>query len=175
MKWVFIVVGALVALILVIAVIGALIPREHVATSTVTLRQPVDSVWKVVRDLGGVTGWWPEIRQAERLPDREGRETWRQKMKNGFDMPLIVLESQPPRRLVTKIDSPAGAPFGGSWTYEIAPAGGGSRVSVTESGWIANPIFRFMSRVVFGYYGTLDGYLRRLGKKFGEEVKPVHA
>jgi len=60
---------------------------------------------------------------------------------------------------VTQIESPPGAPFGGKWTYEIALVEGGSRVSVTEQGWIANPIFRFMSRVVFGYYGTLDGYL----------------
>jgi hypothetical protein len=41
---------------------------------------------------------------------------------------------------------------------------------VTERGWIANPVFRFMSRFIFGYYGTQESYVRALGKRFGEEV-----
>ncbi len=176
MKWVLMVVVGLVVLVGVVALIGALLPKEHVATSTVTLRQPPDSVWKVIRDLGGVTAWWPDVKQAERAPDQGGREVYRQTLKNGYSMLLVVAESQPPSRLVTKIDSPAGAPFGGTWTYQIAPEDGGrgSRVSITENGWVANPMFRFMARVVFGSYGTLDSYLKALGRKFGEAVTPVH-
>ena len=174
MKWVLLAVGGLVALVALMALVGAFLPREHRATSSVTLHQPPDSVWKAVRDLGGVTAWWPEMKQAERLPDRDGREAWRQKT-GGFDMALVVTESQGPRRLVTEIDAPQGAAFGGTWTYELTPADGGTRVSVTEGGWIANPIFRFLSRFVFGYHGTLDGYLKHLGKRFGEEVTPVHS
>lgn len=175
MKWILIAVGSLVGLVALMALVGALIPRNHLATSTVTLHQPPDSVWKVVRDMGGVTAWWPEVKEAVRLPDRDGREAWRQKV-GGFDMPLVVTESEAPRRLVTRIDSPEGSAFGGTWTYELAPAdGGGTRISVTEAGWIGNPIFRFLSRVVFGYYGTLDGYVKSLGRKFGEEVRPLHS
>ena len=44
MKWVVIVVGGLVGLIALMALIGALLPREHRATSTIMLRQPRDSV-----------------------------------------------------------------------------------------------------------------------------------
>ena len=47
-------------------------------------------------------------------------------------------------------------------------------MTVTEQGWVANPLFRFLSRVVFGHYGTLDSYLTALGKRFGEDVMPVH-
>jgi len=53
--------------------------------------------------------------------------------------------------------------------------GGGTKISVTEAGWIGNPIFRFLSRFVCGYYGTLDGYLKALGKRFGEAVQPAHS
>lgn len=175
MKWVLIAIGGLVALIALMAIAGALVPREHRATSTVTLRQPPDTVWKVVRDFGGITGWWPDIKESTRLPDRDGHEVWRQKM-SGFDVPLIVIESSPPRRLVTQIDTSAGAAFGGTWTYELtADSGGGTKIGVTEAGWIGNPIFRFLSRFIFGYYGSLDGYLKALGKRFGEEVRPVHS
>ena len=174
MKWVLIALGGLVGLVALMALVGAFSPRDHRATSSVMLRQPPDSVWKVVRDLGGITAWWPEMKEAVRLPDKDGHEAWRQKV-SGFDMPLVVLESEPPRRLVTRIDSPAGAAFGGTWTYELTPDSGGTRISVTEAGWIANPIFRFMSRFLFGYYGSLDGYLKALGKRYGETVTPAHS
>lgn len=174
MKWVVIVVAGVAALVAIVVLIGALLPREHVATSTVTIRQPPETVWAVVSDLGGVAAWWPELRRAERLPDKDGRPVWRHEMKNGFAMALVVAQAEAPRRLVTQIDAPPGAAFGGSWIYEIGPADGGSRVSVTERGWIANPIFRFMSHVIFGYYGTLDGYVTQLGKRLGQEVTPMH-
>jgi len=90
-------------------------------------------------------------------------------------MPILVLESQEPSRLVTQIDAPPGASFGGTWTYELTAVGGGTRISITESGWIANPIFRFMSRFLFGYYGSLDGYLRALAKHYGEVATPTHS
>lgn len=175
MKWVVIVLGGALALVALITLIGAFVPREHRATSAVVLHQPVDSVWKVVRDLGGVPAWWPEIKESVRLPDKDGHEVWRQKM-SGWDVPLILIESTAPRRLVTQIDTSAGGAFGGTWTYELTPdSGAGTKVSVTEAGWIGNPIFRTLSRFVFGYYGSLDGYLKALGKRFGETVEPVHS
>jgi uncharacterized protein YndB with AHSA1/START domain len=174
MKWVLIVIGGVFGLVALMALVGAFVPREHRATSTVTIHQPSDSMWKVVRDLGAITEWWPEIKESVRQPDQNGREVWRQKM-SGFDVPLIVIESSPPRRLVTQIDTSAGGAFGGTWTYELTPDSGGTRISVTEAGWIGNPIFRFLSRFVFGYYGSLDGYLTALGKRFGEAVRPAHS
>lgn len=174
MKWVLIVLGGLVGLVALMALIGAFVSRDHRATSTVTLRQPPDSVWKVVRDLGNIPAWWTAMEKAERLPDRDGHEVWRQKM-SGFDVPIIVMESSPPGRLVTQIDPTSGGAFGGTWTYKLTPDSAGTRISVTEAGWISNPIFRFMSRFVFGYYGSLDKYLKALGTRFGETVEPKHS
>ena len=174
MKWVLIVIGGLVGLLALMALIGAFVARDHRATSTIALRQPPDSVWKVVRDLGNITAWWPAMKKAERLPGRDGHEVWRQKI-GGFDAPIIVLESSPPTRLVTQIDPTAGGAFGGTWTYELTPDSNGTRISVTEAGWISNPIFRFMARFLFGYHGSLDGYLKALGKRFGETVQPIHS
>lgn len=175
MKWVFVSLGTVVGLVAVMALIGAFVPREHRATSTITLRQPADTVWKVVRDLGGIPAWWPEIKESVRQPDRNGQEVWRQKM-SGFDVPLIVVEATAPRKLVTQIDTSGGAgSFGGTWTYELIGDSTGTKISVTEAGWIGNPIFRFLSRFVFGYYSSLDGYLKALGKRFGEAVQPAHS
>jgi len=174
MKWVLIVVAAIVGLIALMALVGAFIPREHRATSTITLRQPPDSVWRAIREFGNIPTWWSDWKESVRLPDKDGHEAWRQKV-GGFDMPILVLESQAPRRLVTQIDAGAGAAFGGTWTYELTAEAGGTRISITEAGWIANPIFRFMSRFLFGYYGSLDGSLRALARHYGETVTPQHS
>ena len=171
MKWVLLAVVVLIALIVIMAVIGAFLRREHVAGSSITLQQPPDSVWRVVRDQGSVTQWWPAMRMARRITNPDGRERWQQTL-SGNEMTFVVEADEPPRRLVTRIEASPGAPFGGSWTFEIAPDAAGSRVTVTERGWIANPIFRFLARFVFGYHRTLEGYLIALGKRFGESVIP---
>jgi polyketide cyclase/dehydrase/lipid transport protein len=172
-KWVLIVIGALVGLVALMAVIGLFLPKDHVASTGVVLHQSPDSIWKTMRDLAGQPGWWPDVLESRAVPDSAGREVWDQKMKNGFTMRSIVTVSTPPTRFVTLIDSPPGAAFGGSWTYEIEPIPEGTRVTITEDGWVANPIFRFLSRFVFGHHGTQIAYLTALGRKFGETVQPV--
>jgi hypothetical protein len=53
------------------------------------------------------------------------------------------------------------------------PADGATQVTITEKGTIPNPVFRFLSRFVFGYTATQDAYLRALGRAFGEAVVPA--
>jgi uncharacterized protein YndB with AHSA1/START domain len=171
MKWAIIVIGIVLAVFALVAVIGALVPRDHVAGASITVRQPPESVWKVVRDLGGVPSWWSEMKSSVRGSGSDGRERWSQEV-NGFTLVGVVDADEPPRKLVTRIESAPGAPFGGNWTYEVAAVPGGSRVTVTERGWIGNPLFRFMARFIFGYYRSQEGYLRALGKRFGEDVMP---
>jgi uncharacterized protein YndB with AHSA1/START domain len=172
MKWVLILVAVLVGLPVLMILVGTVLPREHVAAVAIVLRQPPETVWAVVRDLGAVPQWWPGLRSSERVTGPDGRERWRQ-VSGGGAMTIVVEEGQPPRRLVSQIEPPPGAPFGGAWIYEIVPEGDGSRVTVTEQGWVANPLFRFLSRFVFGHYRTLESYARALGRRFNEEVTPV--
>jgi len=88
-------------------------------------------------------------------------------------MPYEITVYDPPKRLVTTIADDT-LPFGGSWTYEIAPADGGSLLTVTENGEIYNPFFRFMARFIFGYHATMETYLKNLAKKFGEEITVIN-
>lgn len=171
-KWVLRIAVVLVAVFVSLLVAGMLLPREHVATSAVTLRQPPESVWVAVRDLGGLPAWWPEVATSERVADPGGREVWRQEV-GGFPMTFVVREAVAPRRLVTMIEAPPDATFGGTWTYALTPAAGGTRVLVTEAGWIASPLFRVMATLM-GLHTTVDGYLSALGRRFGETVTPEH-
>ena len=172
MRIALIVVLALVGLIVVVLVIGSALPRQHRATSSITLRKSPEEVWTVIRDPGSLQGTWKELKSARRLPDQAGHEVWEQNA-GGFPVRLIIEEAVSPRRLVTRIDAPPDAAFGGSWTYQLEPSGAETRVTITEDGYVSNPLFRVMMYAM-GVHRTADGYLKALGAKLGEAVQPVH-
>jgi hypothetical protein len=82
----------------------------------------------------------------------------------GMQIPMVFERMERPSLLVARIDSKDLA-FGGTWTYRIAPAPGGSDLTITEDGEVYNVIFRFMSKFVFGQHATLDTYLKNLQAK----------
>jgi hypothetical protein len=174
MQWILLLLGALFGLVVVLLIVGMLLPRAHRATSVLNLPKTTPAeVWAVIRDLGRVPEFWPDVRTSERKPDRDGKEVWVQTMKNGFALPLVIEEDSPPTRLVTRIAIEGKAPFGGTWIYEITGSGTGSKVTVTEDGFIGNPLFRVVSRIM-GYHSTLDSYLTALARRMGENARPVH-
>jgi len=172
MRWVLIVLGSVVGLIIVIALIGLLLPRNHRATSRLSLPQPPDTVWATVRDFGQLAAWWPDVKEVERLEDADGRERWRESLTGDMTLVLRIVEESPPTRLRSVIED-TGEPFGGEWVYQVAADGGGSIVEITEDGWVSNPIFRVVSRLM-GHHRTMDSYLMALGRKFGVAASPEH-
>ena len=174
MKWTLIVLGSLFAVIALIALIGAMQPRDHVATMTATINAPADKVWAALTDVAAYPTWRSELKSVDVLSNPGAPLSWRENSSQG-PMTLSVELFEPPRRMVARITD-EGQPFGGAWEYVVAPDSadaGKTRVTITERGWVSNPIFRFVSRFVMGHYGTLDAYLRALGRKFGAEVVPT--
>jgi hypothetical protein len=175
MAWVLWTVGGLVGAIAVAAVvmivIGMMLPKAHVASRMIHLNQPAETVWATVTDFANWTDWNTRITSMVRMDDQDGCEVWNMKSSFG-DMPSAIVERVAPSRLVTKIADPK-LPFGGTWTWRIEPDADGCTVRITEDGEIYNPFFRFMSRYIFGYDGTMKGFLLALGQKYGEDVSPV--
>jgi hypothetical protein len=166
--------GAVIALLLGVAIataIGRRLPLDHLTASRAHYSQSPEKIWSAITNLLDAPNWRSGLRQVERLADRDGKQVWVEVGRSGR-MPLVFEVSEPPRRLVTRIEGDE-LPFGGSWTFAIEPDGQGSTLTITEDGHIYRPFFRFMARYVFGYDGTLKRYLRDLGKKFGEKVQPV--
>jgi hypothetical protein len=79
-----------------------------------------------------------------------------------------VLERDPPHRLVTRVTEKE-KNFGGTWTVAIASTPSGADVTITEDGWVANPIFRFVSRFVIGHHATMDTLLKQVATTLNEE------
>src|SRR4051812_41863264 len=139
MKWLGILGVTLVTLVALVAGIGSMLPRNHRASRTLRVKRPAADVW-------------PALMSAMKASST----------------PVDILEREAPSRLVTRVTA-AEKNFGGTWTVTIAPSPGGSDVTVTEDGWVANPIFRFVSRFVMGHHATMDGVLTQLAQSLNEE------
>ncbi len=164
----YVLTGVIVVICLAAAVVvtGMLLPKAHVATRTVHLKQAPERIWALV---AGDQSWRPELKKSERLPDQEGRRRWREVDRHGGAITFETVEAEPPRRLVTRI-ADRNLPFGGNWIYEIRPESGGAAVQITERGEVYNPIFRFVSRFIMGHTATIDAYLSGLRKRLEEEA-----
>jgi len=163
MKLLLITVVILAVPLILVMVVGAMLPKEHTVTRAITVNQPPEAVWSLITS---PPTWRPAIKKYEELPARNGHRMWSETDKGGQTILYEAMESSPPRRLVTRIADPK-LPFGGTWTYEIAPAGSGSTLTVTENGEVYNPVFRFVSRYIMGHAATIDSYLKAVKAQAG--------
>ena len=164
--WVFV---ALAGLLILVAVIGWLLPRDHVATRIGRYRQRPEVIWKAITDVEAMPGWREGLKSVEHLPDRNGLPAHLEITSDG-KIPFETMEMTPPQKLVTRI-ADSNLPFGGTWTFEITPVADGAALRITERGYVTNPFFRFLSRFVFRQTSTIETYLKSLAKKFGEEPR----
>lgn len=162
-------------LILAVLLVGGLwfygrsLPREHRASSAITLVALQDTVYSVIRHVGTSNLWWSDVRSVRRLP--RPRESWEQNMGSGGMISVEVIAADPPRRMVTRILNDAQQGFGGTWTYDVRRTASGTEVQVTENGWVESPFFRVLAKFR-GHHRTLTSYLSSLGAQFGESVTP---
>jgi len=171
MRWLGGLAIVLVVLVLGIVGVGYVLPRDHVVTRSAVIPAPPDSVWATITNPAAFPTWRTDVSEVELLQGDSGRVAWRE--THGDDaVPVEVLVSEPPARLVTRIASDS-LPFGGTWTYHLAATRGGSRVTITEAGSVYNPVYRFVSRFVMGHTSTMDAYLRALGRRFGGTAEPA--
>jgi len=143
-----------------VAGVGTLLPREHVETRSAALPAGPDAVFATIADVGSYAAWRTSLSAVEVQPPIDGRARWIE-VSGGDRIAMEQVERRPPSRLVTRIADPD-LPFGGTWTFELAPEAGGTRLTITERGEIRNPIFRTMSRFVFGYGATMETFLAEL-------------
>jgi uncharacterized protein YndB with AHSA1/START domain len=156
-------IAIVVLLVLLIGVpfaVGSMMSREHVATGDAIVRAPIEEVWATVSDYESMPRWWSERGAIVRQPDGSFRES-----SDDFVVTYRLREIAPPRRLVVELEDDAGY-FGGTWTYELEPADGGTRVRITEEGWAGPGFFRFMVWA-FGADATLRACLTALQAEHG--------
>ena len=168
MKWVLLAVALLVVIVGLVALIGALLPTKHHATRKARYRASPEALYAVI---AGPPDWRTGVKSFGVLPEKEGRKQWWEEDTHHQKITFELVEDVPARRLAVRMADPK-LPFGGTWTFDIAPApGGGSDLRITEDGEIFNVIFRFIARYFLGYTASIEGYLRDLAVKFDDNVK----
>jgi len=167
MKILLLVLASLALLVALAWLVGALLPRAHTATRSLVIHQSAAVLFDTARDFARHPDWRRDIRAVEILPADDALARHRETSSHGA-ITYALREATPPHRLVTEIADPA-LPFGGRWTVEFTPAdGGGTRVRITEAGFVRPALFRFLARFAFGHTRTMESYLRQLAAKFGE-------
>ena len=168
MKWMLVIGVTIAAMVALSALVGSRLPRSHRASREHTLAASPEAIWIAITDVEAFPSWRNDIKKAQRLPDRDGRPVWVEEGRSGR-MTLAIERMEAPRLLVGRI-ADRNLPFGGTWTYELTPVAGGTRLRITEHGEIYNPLFRFMARFVFGYEGTIESYMAALEKRFARDA-----
>ncbi|MGI9078475.1 MAG: SRPBCC family protein [Gemmatimonadaceae bacterium] len=168
MKWVLRVAALLATIICIILVIGWLLPETHITARSAEFRAPRDSVWNLITDVSSMPGWRSDIERVEILPAFNRQFAWRETSGGGDALTFIRAEARRPSFLRTRILD-EGGPFGGEWVHDLQPGKqGGTRLTITELGWVRNPLFRFVSGIVIGHDATMDTYLSALARRLGE-------
>jgi uncharacterized protein YndB with AHSA1/START domain len=168
MRYVYIGIGALVAFIALVAVVGWLLPVRHRATVERTYKASPAALFALITDVGSFPSWRRELQGVEVLPRANGHARWREQGKGGQPITYVVERTIPDRLVVGRI-ADTNLPFGGSWTYELTPAGDSeTTLRITEDGEVYNPVFRFVSRFVMGHDATIKQYLSAVGTRFTE-------
>ena len=167
LRWLLYAAAGLGGLILLILIVGWALPVGHRASRTRSLAAPPEQVFAVVSDFDRSPEWRTGLDRVEISGPAGPGQTVREFSREG-ELALRVEALAPPATLVTRITG-EGLPFGGTWTYHIAPGpDGGSTITITEDGEIYNVIFRVAARFYFGYEATIETYLRDLARRLGQ-------
>ncbi len=157
--------GVVVALVGLVFALGSFVPVGHRASVSTRLDAPPARVWELISDYESGPTWRRDVRSVETLAGTSDAVLYREDRTTG-PLTMRVTESVPRRRLVTEI-ADEGLPFGGRWTFELSDAEPGTRLTITEDGEIYSPLFRSLSRFVFGYTSTLESYVSDLAAALG--------
>lgn len=164
-KWIGGLVLIPIFLVILVAMIGAMLPREHEASCDALIAALPDQVAATIRDVEAQPRWRSGVTAVELVERRADRVRYIE--RSGDDaVTFELVEERPGERFrSTIIDE--NLPYGGFWIITVQPEGGGTRVRIHERGYVRNPVFRFVSAIILGHDSTMKSYLNDLGRSAG--------
>lgn len=133
--------GAAVAVLLFA---GLALPGVRTSTGSATLSRSRETIWSILIDLDGMPRWRSDLTRLERLPDLDGRLTWKETGPGG-DRVVQMVAAEAPRRLVMRSADDSGRDER-SIELEEVQSGTATLVQVTEHRPIA-PLARLLGLV----------------------------
>lgn len=142
MRWIVIIVAALVLIVGFIYLLGFLLRIKHQAMVESQLQIPPENLWKILTSPADYKGWRKEIKELKVIDDRH----WSELNAHNDTINYRADWVEQNRKLSTVILN-ENLPYGGRWEFEITKTDTGSHLRITENGEVYNPIFRFMSKL----------------------------
>lgn len=169
MYWILLVMALVVSIVLAVLVGGFVTPRKHTAARTVVLRAAPEAVWKLVRTVTEYPNWRDDLQSVEMIAGNDPRPAWTEIGLTKSVSYRAELDEAPTRFTARILDEDLG--YSGEWQYVIAPFNGGTRLTITEVGEVANPVFRFFGNFI-GYTRSIEAYMNNLAAELRENAKP---
>jgi Polyketide cyclase / dehydrase and lipid transport len=143
------------------AVMGSRLPVEHTASVSEIVSASQQKVWGLTTDPAAMPKWRTELKGVTLLAPEGNAPCWAE-IQSSMTMALCADVREEPTRQVVRIADPK-LPFGGTWTYELEPAGADStKVTITEHGTTGPAMWRFVRHYVMGEDGSIKQYLSDL-------------
>ena len=139
---------------------GITLPVDHVATVTGTVAAPPAKVFALIADPSAAPTWRHAVKSVTVLPPDDGRDHWTEHLAHNQDMTFLATHTEAPTRRDVLVDL-ATPSYGGTWTYLLAPGPtpNSTTLTITETGFIHPPLYRFMMHHIFGLTYNLNQYL----------------
>ena len=102
-----------------VVIVGASLPVKHTVTREATYRATPAQLFELIRNVSDYPSWQKAVSKVEILPDIDGKPRMRE--TNSGQAITYELSDIVPNQGMTSRIADAKLPFGGSWTYEIAP------------------------------------------------------
>jgi hypothetical protein len=157
MKWILIVIALLILVAGFIYLMGALMPIKHQSVVESQLPTTPEILWKALTTHAEYKSWRRGIKELKAVDDYH----WSELNAHGDTVNYRADWVEQNRKLLTVILN-KDLPYGGQWEFEITKTDAGSHLRITENGEVYNPLFRFMSKYVFGHDATLKAYITDL-------------
>ncbi|TGK44680.1 LIC10604 family protein [Leptospira andrefontaineae] len=166
MKIVWIILFSLVGFIVLLVLSGYLLPKDHIASVEKDFSSSSENIFKIIRNIREYKDW----RSGLESVNIESDKIWIESDSHGNNIRFGIIEERFPNYLHTKILS-EDLPFGGGWEFDIHQNGPNTKLKITENGFVTNPLFRVLSKFVFGHDATMKVYLEDLSKKLETSEK----
>lgn len=156
--WIGVVLSLLVGLV---ATVGLLSPRQHSASAEADFKTDLETLSARLRNFREYPRWRSGLTAVE----AESDAIWTERDAHGdrvrYQISAVQRDANGLEFTTTILSDDL--PYGGEWRFQaFTKSSGVVTLRITETGYIANPLFRFAARYVIGYDFTIKRFIKDL-------------
>lgn len=147
---------------------GSTLPEKHVAAGVIEIAAPVDEVFELQADPTRGPEFRDDVKEVLNFKSLGGgRASWTEVWKSDRRLDFEITEHRRNTLLVITIRDQKEF-FHGSWRFQFEEIENGTRVTLTEEGYVPHAFYRGMFNLIASKDATLNAHLKKLKAHFEE-------